>query len=118
MYDITRRQTYNHLTSWLTDARNLTNPNTTIMLIGNKKDMEAQRDVTYEEASQFAKENGAVPAGDVLQLRALQSLAARFATTVRASASLSYVSIRPDLLGGERQNVPAATKASSIHHTD
>jgi hypothetical protein len=29
--------TYNHLTSWLTDARNLTNPNTVIMLIGNKK---------------------------------------------------------------------------------
>lgn len=28
MYDITRRSTYNHLSSWLTDARNLTNPNT------------------------------------------------------------------------------------------
>ena len=51
--------TYTHLTSWLTDARNLTNPSTTILLIGNKKDLEAQRDVTYEEASQFAKENGA-----------------------------------------------------------
>lgn len=51
--------TYTHLTSWLTDARNLTNPSTTILLIGNKKDLEAQRDVTYEEAAQFAKENGA-----------------------------------------------------------
>lgn len=60
VYDITRRITYNHLTSWLTDARNLTNPNTVIMLIGNKKDLEAQRDVTYEEASQFAKENGLI----------------------------------------------------------
>ena len=28
VYDITRRSTYNHLSSWLTDARNLTNPNT------------------------------------------------------------------------------------------
>lgn len=60
VYDITRRITYNHLTSWLTDARNLTNPNTVIMLIGNKKDLEAQRDVTYEEAAQFAKENGLI----------------------------------------------------------
>jgi len=60
VYDITRRITYNHLTSWLTDARNLTNPNTIIMLIGNKKDLEAQRDVTYEEAAQFAKENGLI----------------------------------------------------------
>jgi GTPase SAR1 family protein len=55
-----RRPTYNHLTSWLTDARNLTNPNTVIMMIGNKKDLEDQRDVTYEEASNFAKENGLI----------------------------------------------------------
>jgi len=60
VYDITRRITYNHLTSWLTDARNLTNPNTVIMLIGNKKDLDGQRDVTYEEAAQFAKENGLI----------------------------------------------------------
>ncbi|XP_073171078.1 ras-related protein Rab-14 isoform X5 [Lepidochelys kempii] len=52
------RSTYNHLSSWLTDARNLTNPNTVIILIGNKADLEAQRDVTYEEAKQFAEENG------------------------------------------------------------
>jgi Ras-related protein Rab-14 len=29
-----------------------------IFLIGNKCDLEAQRDVTYEEAKQFADENG------------------------------------------------------------
>jgi len=28
------------------------------MMIGNKKDSEDQRDVSYEEASNFAKENG------------------------------------------------------------
>lgn len=53
-----RRSTYNHLSSWLTDARNLTNPNTVIFLIGNKSDLDAQRDVTHEEAKQFAQENG------------------------------------------------------------
>ncbi|XP_060516903.1 ras-related protein Rab-14 [Cylas formicarius] len=58
VYDITRRSTYNHLSSWLTDARNLTNPSTVIFLIGNKCDLEGQRDVTYEEASKFAEENG------------------------------------------------------------
>ena len=57
VYDVTRRATYNHLTSWLTDARNLTNPNTVIVLIGNKVDLEDQRDVSYEEAAAFAKEN-------------------------------------------------------------
>lgn len=58
VYDMTRRSTYNHLSSWLTDARNLTNPNTVIFLIGNKCDLEGQRDVTYDEAKLFAEENG------------------------------------------------------------
>ncbi|KAF7626917.1 hypothetical protein Mgra_00009670 [Meloidogyne graminicola] len=58
VYDVTRRSTYNHLSSWLSDAKTLTNPNTIIFLIGNKSDMEAQRDVTYEEAKDFADEHG------------------------------------------------------------
>lgn len=29
-----------------------------IFLIGNKSDLDAQRDVTYEEAKAFAEENG------------------------------------------------------------
>ena len=36
VYDITRRDTFNHLTSWLDDARTHSNSNMTIMLIGNK----------------------------------------------------------------------------------
>lgn len=61
VYDVTRRATFNHLTSWLTDARNLTSRNTAILLIGNKTDLDEQRDVTYEEAAAFAKENGGLP---------------------------------------------------------
>ena len=34
VYDITRRDTFNHLTSWLEDARQHSNSNMTIMLIG------------------------------------------------------------------------------------
>eukprot|EP00123_Amoebidium_parasiticum_P009002 comp19147_c0_seq1/m.21821 comp19147_c0_seq1/g.21821 ORF comp19147_c0_seq1/g.21821 comp19147_c0_seq1/m.21821 type:complete len:212 (-) comp19147_c0_seq1:586-1221(-) len=58
VYDITRRSTFNHLSSWLTDARNLTNPNTVIVLIGNKSDLDGNRDVTFEEAKQFADQHG------------------------------------------------------------
>ncbi|XKL69412.1 hypothetical protein PGB90_007181 [Kerria lacca] len=58
VYDTTRRSTYNHLSSWLTDTRNLTNSSTVIFLIGNKSDLKDQRDVAYEEAKQFADENG------------------------------------------------------------
>eukprot|EP00163_Fabomonas_tropica_P022920 TRINITY_DN4015_c0_g1_i1.p1 TRINITY_DN4015_c0_g1~~TRINITY_DN4015_c0_g1_i1.p1 ORF type:complete len:214 (+),score=64.62 TRINITY_DN4015_c0_g1_i1:271-912(+) len=60
VYDITRRSTFNHLTSWLTDARNLTDPNTVIMLVGNKTDMGKQREVSFDEAKRFAEENGLI----------------------------------------------------------
>jgi GTPase SAR1 family protein len=36
---VCRRETFNHLASWLDDARQHANPNMTIMLIGNKSDL-------------------------------------------------------------------------------
>jgi len=58
VYDITRRETFNHLTTWLEDARQHSNSNMTIMLIGNKCDLESRRAVSKEEGEQFAKEHG------------------------------------------------------------
>ncbi|KAJ3591456.1 hypothetical protein NHX12_009401 [Muraenolepis orangiensis] len=57
VYDITSRETYNALTNWLTDARTLASPNIIIILCGNKKDLDADREVTFLEASRFAQEN-------------------------------------------------------------
>ena len=42
MYDITRRETFNHLSRWLEEARQNGNPDMVVMLIGNKADMEAR----------------------------------------------------------------------------
>ncbi|KAK4409960.1 Ras-related protein RABB1b [Sesamum angolense] len=58
VYDITRRETFNHLASWLEDARQHANPNMTIILMGNKSDLAHRRAVSKEEGEQFAKENG------------------------------------------------------------
>jgi len=55
---LTRRDTFNHLASWLEDARQHANPNMSIMLIGNKCDLSHRRAVSKEEGEQFAKENG------------------------------------------------------------
>ncbi|CAN6279021.1 unnamed protein product, partial [Urochloa humidicola] len=60
VYDITRRETFNHLASWLEDARQHANANMTVMLIGNKCDLSHRRAVSYEEGEQFAKEHGLV----------------------------------------------------------
>ncbi|RHY86850.1 hypothetical protein DYB37_009180 [Aphanomyces astaci] len=60
VYDITRRETFNHLTRWLEEARQNSNSNMAIMLIGNKSDLEHRRAVSYKEGEQFAKENGLI----------------------------------------------------------
>ncbi|XP_040579690.1 ras-related protein Rab-2 [Lepeophtheirus salmonis] len=60
VYDITRRDTFNHLTTWLEDARQHSNSNMVIMLIGNKSDLEAKRDVKREEGEAFAREHGLI----------------------------------------------------------
>lgn len=52
------RETYNSLAAWLTDARTLASPNIVVILCGNKKDLDPEREVTFLEASRFAQENG------------------------------------------------------------
>ena len=58
VYDITRRDTFIHVTKWLEEVKNNSSKTITIILIGNKKDLEDKRQVTYEEGEAFAKENG------------------------------------------------------------
>ena len=58
VYDITRRETFTHVTKWLDDVRTNSTKNVTVILIGNKKDLEDKRQVSYEEGEAFEKENG------------------------------------------------------------
>jgi Ras-related protein Rab-2A len=53
-------QTFNHLSRWLEEVRQNGSPNTVIMLIGNKADMEARRQVTSAEGEKFAAEHGLI----------------------------------------------------------
>ncbi|XP_057382703.1 ras-related protein Rab-2A [Balaenoptera acutorostrata] len=60
VYDITRRDAFNHFTTWLEDARQHSNSNMVIMLIGNKSDLESRREVKREEGEAFAREHGLI----------------------------------------------------------
>jgi len=57
VYDITRRETFNHLTTWLDDLKTAASQHTIIMLIGNKSDLEG-RQVSTQEGEEFAREHG------------------------------------------------------------
>merc|ERR1711874_118615 len=60
VYDITSRESFNALSNWLTDARTLASPAIVILLVGNKEDLEDEREVTFLEASRFAQEHDLV----------------------------------------------------------
>lgn len=58
VYDITRRDTFQHLSRWLEEAKQHAQPNMVILLIGNKNDLEHKRAVSTEEGRAFAEANG------------------------------------------------------------
>ena len=58
VYDITRRETFTHVRKLLQEVRVNSSKNITVILIGNKKDLEDRREVRFEEGESFARENG------------------------------------------------------------
>ena len=60
VYDVTNRATFNHLGEWLQEIREFGSPEVVVIVIGNKTDLEQQRDVSCEEGAAFARDNGLV----------------------------------------------------------
>lgn len=57
VYDITRRMTFDNISGWLKEIRNYTDQDLKMILLGNKKDLFDQINVTKEEAENFAREH-------------------------------------------------------------
>lgn len=68
VFDITRRNTFNSVTSWLNDLRQIAEANIVIILVGNKSDLapsstitagdaKNKRQVTQEEAEEWCRSN-------------------------------------------------------------
>lgn len=58
VYDITKRQTFDHLSRWLEELRGHADSNIIIMLIGNKCDLGNLRAVPIDDAKEFAQREG------------------------------------------------------------
>ncbi|KAH3892506.1 ras-related protein Rab-43-like [Dreissena polymorpha] len=56
-YDITKRTSFDSLPRWLDDVKRYAGPSIVQILIGNKRDMENMREVTYTDANSFAQHN-------------------------------------------------------------
>ncbi|KAJ6810545.1 putative ras-related protein RGP1 [Iris pallida] len=55
VYDMTKRQSFDHVARWLDELRGHADKNIVIMLIGNKSDLGTLRAVPTEDAKEFAE---------------------------------------------------------------
>jgi small GTP-binding protein len=55
VYDITNLKTFDDLAGWLSDLQSLSAPNAYILLVGNKCDLEASREVGGDLVKEFAE---------------------------------------------------------------
>ena len=58
VYDISRKETFENTSTWIEDCKTHSPKTVNIILIGNKSDLESQRQVTYEEGQELANNNG------------------------------------------------------------
>ncbi len=58
VYDITNKETFDGLNSWLIEIEKNSSKDVYKLLIGNKNDLEEKRQITYDEGKEFASING------------------------------------------------------------
>ncbi|KAL7715487.1 Ras family protein [Entamoeba marina] len=60
VFDVTNKQSFDNIDKWLTQSKSLTDPYNcpiSYVLIGNKSDLSDKRQVSYEEADDYAKQH-------------------------------------------------------------
>mmetsp|Transcript_23496 Transcript_23496/g.61801 ORF Transcript_23496/g.61801 Transcript_23496/m.61801 type:complete len:203 (-) Transcript_23496:130-738(-) len=55
-FDITRRKTFASISKWIQEVREVRGEDPVILILGNKADMEDDREITSEEAKRMAEE--------------------------------------------------------------
>ncbi|KAM3514578.1 hypothetical protein MY11210_001813 [Beauveria gryllotalpidicola] len=62
VFDLSRKQTFDHVTDWLSDLRQIAEPDIVVILVGNKADLvaddETKRQVSRQQAQEWARGNG------------------------------------------------------------
>ena len=58
VYDIARRESFESISSWIEDCKNSSPKSVFMVLVGNKCDLEKEREVSEEEGKELAETNG------------------------------------------------------------
>ena len=60
VYDIARRSSFESISSWIEDCKNSSPKSVYMVLVGNKSDLEENREVSEEEGRELAEKNGMI----------------------------------------------------------
>ena len=55
VFDLTDKETFNEVNTWVDDVRHKCDPKASIILVGNKSDLSENRQVSNSEATEYAK---------------------------------------------------------------
>ena len=55
LFDLTNKNTFKNLPKWLSDFKDNGPEDSVIFIVGNKSDLENEREVTYDEVREFAE---------------------------------------------------------------
>lgn len=107
VYDITKRQSFDHIPRWLEELRNHADKNIVIILIGNKSDLESQRAVPTEDAKEFAQKEGLF----FLETSAMEATNVDNAFSTVLTEIFYIVNKKTLVAGEEKTNGPPASLA-------
>ncbi|OHS99523.1 Ras family protein [Tritrichomonas foetus] len=97
VYDITNMQSFDQLTDWLNDLQTLCSPNAYIILVGNKIDLESQRQVGAQQVKEFAERHHLESIEtSALNGKNIKEAFTRLAFEVTARVSSGQISVTPN----------------------
>ncbi|EGC31782.1 hypothetical protein DICPUDRAFT_82365 [Dictyostelium purpureum] len=114
-YDITKRQSFQHLSGWMEEIHQMSSPNIVVALIGNKCDVADKRVVTMDEGQKFANEHNIIffetSAKDYSSVeRVFEGVAKRVIDLIKSGA-LTVVNKKPQSIQlGQEQKPNQPTK--------
>ena len=92
-YDVTVMDSFLHLSNWYDQVKAQSEPDVLIFLVGNKKDMEQEREVSEQKAEQFAKQKNLAGFFET-SAKSGENVEETFITAARSLFKTHYQSIR------------------------